>query len=503
MSRARIPFIVVMVGALTAAFLVERDQAPSPPVPAALDLFRAAPMVAAADVLGSTWYCAAGSSDGEGPADHTVVVANPTDTDRHVELTAFPGQASPVATELVVPAGGLERVRVSDIVESPATAVMVEIPGGELAVTHDLVGPTGRDSGPCASTSSQVWHFAWGDTSRDARSLVALFNPFPGDAVVDFRFVTIDGPRSPQALSGVVVPGQSVVVVDVGAEIARRDQVSATVTARSGRVVAERLQSFDDTEEMLEGAEPRRALTVDLGTPVPMETWIFPSVRLVEGLTERVVIYNPGQATAEVDLEVLTTDPGQAVEPFELTVPPNGYEVLVLSTQARLTELLDDGPLEATLVVRSLNDVPVVAERVTQVPTSADGPGVSATAGTPLVGRRLVVVDPRPAGAEAATLTLVNLDTTELVSGSITVLSRGVSRPLEGSGVFELGPAGRLTVDLVGRVSGSATSILLIETNRPVAAGVVTRTSGPADRIAHEAIVASGDAEPPSWGLGG
>ena len=505
MTRARVPFILVVLALFAVALVIEQDQETEQAAAPDLGVARSAPMTGSPDVLGSTWYCAAGSSDEEGVADHTVVIANSAERDLRAEVTAFPGQATPVSASVEVAANSIERLRVAELVAAPATAVMVEADGGELAVTHELEGPLGRDSGPCASASSDIWHFAWGDTSRDARSLMALFNPFPGDAVVDFSFVTIDGSREPQALTGVVVPGRSVVVADVGAEVARRDQVSATVTARTGRVVAERLQTFDDTEEMLEGADPRRGLTVDLGVPVPAEVWVHPAVRLAEGLVETVVVYNPGPATAEVDVEVLLGDRGLGgVEPFELSVPPNRYATVELTDQPRLLEHLTDGPLDATVVVRSLNDVAVVAERTSMVPTTANVPGMRASVGMPVVGRHLVVVDPRPGGSEAVSFAVVNLDPDRLVTGSISVRSRGVDRPLDGYGEIELAPGGRLIVDdLIDRVSGAGTSILVIETSHPVAAGMSGRGGDPPDRFASVAIARADDAElPPGLAFG-
>ncbi|MFP3906207.1 MAG: DUF5719 family protein [Acidimicrobiales bacterium] len=508
MTRARVPFIVVVLGLLVVALVAERDRDrdPAPSPPDDFGVSRVEPMVASADVLGSTWYCPAGSAGEEGPADHTVIIANPTDRDRRARLTAFPGQDDPVGAEVEVEANSLERVQVSELVTAPAVAVMVELDGGEMAVSHELVGPTGADSGPCASTSSDTWHFAWGDTSADARSLFALFNPYPGDAVVDFQFLTVDGPREPQALTGVVVPGRSVVVVDAGAEVARRDQVSATATARSGRVIVERLQTFDDTEERLEGEDPRRAVTTDLGVPEPMPLWVYPSVRLVEGLTERVVVYNPGDATAEVDVEVLLSDPELGgVEPFELTIAPNRYEVVDLTDQPRLVDRFVDGAITATVVVRSLNDVPVVAERVTTVASSAEGPGITASSGSALVGRRLLLIDPRTRGTDAAALTLINLDPDRLVSGSVSIRSRGTERPLDGFEDFEIGPSGRETIDdLVDRVSGAGTSMLVIESSHPLAAGIASRRSDPSDRSAQVAIPFADDAElPQGMNIGG
>jgi hypothetical protein len=506
-TRARLPLVVVLVVLLVGALAIERDHEVASGVSAEPELIRAAPTAASPDVLGSTWYCAAGSAGGDDGADHTVLIANPGTETRQARITAFPGQADPVEVDLDVAADVVERVRVGDLVDDPAS-VMVEVDGGEVAVSHELTGPTGTDTGSCASSASDLWHFAWGDTSRDARALYAVFNPFPGDAVVDFGFVTIDGARQPQALAGIVVPAQSVVVVDAAAEVARRDQVSATVTARSGRVVVERIQTFDDDEEMLEGFEPRRGLTVDLGVPMPMESWVHPSVRLVEGLSDRVVVYNPGSATAEVDIEVLVGGQAQGgIEPFELTVPPNRYEMLDLSDQPRLAELfLDEAvdAIDATVVVRSLNGVPVVAERVTVVPTAAQGPGVVASTGTPVVGRRQIVVDPRPDGSEAAALVLFNPDPERLVTGAISIRSRGTARSLDGYAEFELGPGGRLSVDdIVDRVSGEGNSMLVIESTHPIAVGTTARRSDPADRLSGVAIGRGDDVVLPPAVFGG
>lgn len=157
------------------------------------------------------------------------------------------------------------------------------------------------------------------------------------------------------------------------------------------------------------------------------------------------------------------------------------------------------------MVVRSLNDVAVVAERVTTVASSAEGPGITASSGSALVGRRLLLIDPRTRGTDAAALTLINLDPDRLVSGSISIRSRGTQRPLEGFEEFEIGPSGRMTIDdLVDRVSGAGTSMLVIESSHPLAAGIASRVHDPLDRLAQVAIPSAGDAElPPGMDFGG
>ena len=83
---------------------------------------------------------------------------------------------------------------------------------------------------------------------RRWRELLALFNPFPDDVIVDITFTTPEGVRSPPEFDGFVIPGQRVIAIDVGAVVSRHPQVSASIVARTGRLVVERLQSFDGTD---------------------------------------------------------------------------------------------------------------------------------------------------------------------------------------------------------------------------------------------------------------
>src|SRR5205085_5686355 len=116
----------------------------------------------------------------------------------------------------------------------------------------------GETVAPCASAAAAVWYFADGVTTKDAVETLSLFNPFPDEASVDLSFVTEEGPSVPRALSGLAVPAQGMTVVNVGDFVHRRAQATATVTARRGRIVAARLQSFD-------GTAGRKGVTLALG----------------------------------------------------------------------------------------------------------------------------------------------------------------------------------------------------------------------------------------------
>src|SRR5690606_16365391 len=117
------------------------------------------------------------------------------------------------------------------------------------------------------------------------------------------------------------------------------DQVAATVTARSGRVVAERLQVADGSPRQADASAddssalpPRTGLAVDLGTAAPSEVWVHPFGRFApDGVRQDVVVYNPSDQPAEVDLEVsLGPDAVGGVEPFALSLPPRSAQVVHL-----------------------------------------------------------------------------------------------------------------------------------------------------------------------------
>jgi len=375
----------------------------------------AMPAMAPTSAATSTWYCTAGTAVPDGMADHTVVMANPGDVDRVATVTVVPGDlrrpgappagALPDAAVRQVPVAAGQRValRLGDVVQAPLAAAVVEVDGGGVAVEHQVVGPQGADVTPCSSFAAPAWHFAWGTTTRDARELIVVFNPFPSPATLDGVFMTEDGPREPTRLQGFPVPPRSVVGIDLGDDVTRSEQVAATIRARSGRVVVERVTQHD-------GSLGIRGLTLGLGAPEAASTWVFAdgeaSVPSPEtpapgadpttttttttstttsasttttsttrttsasgaardddlATSEKIVVYNPGdeQAKVEVRLQPEADDEGGVPQPFHLTVAGGGYEVVDYGAQPRVSPGVD----HAT-VVQVTDGAPVVAERVT------------------------------------------------------------------------------------------------------------------------------------------
>jgi hypothetical protein len=320
-------------------------------------------------------------------ADHSVSVFNPGDRSVGVAVTVYGGvlassspttadaaQAPPMAAPppgargFVLPGRDRVELRLGDLVPAPLVAALVEASGGPVAVEHRVAGPHGVDVGPCASATAPVWHLASGATTRDAREVVVLFNPFPTDAIVDITFETDAGSREPVRFQGFPVAAGTVVGVDIGDDVAREAQVSATLRTRAGRVVAERLQEFD-------GSLGPEGLAMALGVPEASTAWAFPDGVVDDSRTERIVVYNPGNERAEVEVQVLPTseEPGPAPQPFRLSIRAGTFAAVDYGAEDRVVP----GVEHATLV-RSTNGVPIVADQLTTHAGKAAGGGDTA-----------------------------------------------------------------------------------------------------------------------------
>lgn len=483
MKPHRWPALLVIPAALAGYVVLDRTHEETPPVVEGRDVTQSLeeqglmPVAAPDTALGATWYCAGGMV-GDG-AEHTIIVANPSDRDLAGTITVYgdPDSANPVlpeptvattttapppdaggdTTTTTVPPTTTTTVPVTTTTEVPPpapasapvevgansstevdlgavsgvepgyTAALVELNGGEVVVEHRVTDDDGTDVSPCSSTASPTWYFAAGATTKDATETLVFFNPFPDDAVVDVSFRTDQDLRTPEQFEGLVIPGQSVIARDVGEVVTRREHVSASVVARSGRLIVDRIQSFDGTEGI-------QGLTVTLGAPVPAETWFFPEGTVGEGVDERIVVYNPTDERAEVDLEITVDDPELTgeIEPFELTVPPEGFEEILLNEEARVTSARGgEGALRHASVVRSVNGVPVVAERQSIGGVDSEFAGVDLVLGAPLLADE-VVLAAGAAGDATEALTVFNAESDVDATVTVSALVDGEVTPVNG-----------------------------------------------------------------------
>jgi hypothetical protein len=475
---------VLLVGVVAGGLVLESTEDPVTVEQGAapLALERTMPAAVPASTLTSTWFCAAGTATEGGIADHVVLIANPTDTARTATVTALPGNIAPAPavvddavtgdetatteaepdaepdatttttaapalpdvpapTVLELPAQSRIEVALSELVDAPLAGAVVEVDGGQVAVEHQVTGEGGRATAPCSTSASTSWTFPWGVTSRGARELLVFMNPFPDDATIDISFATDEGTRDTLRFQGFVVPGRSVVGAYIDEDVTRKAQVSAQVEVRSGRIVAERIQTFDGGE----GVGGREGLTLGLGAPVPAETWMFPDGLVGEGLTEQIVVFNPSDDVAEVEVEVRLddTDLVELPEPFELTIPPRRFSILDLHAEERIPP---DVP--HSTIVRSLNGVPVAAERVVTADDPATNLGIGSTLGSPLGAPTWYFAGGGVSDERDQWLTLHNASPDDIAVFSVTALADGQTVAVQDLQDRELPAGGRLAIRL-------------------------------------------------------
>jgi len=527
----RLPVLVVLVALVVAGFVVDRSSddevVTAAPEVSPTDF----PMAPADGAVASTWFCAGGTADEERFADHVVTMLNTSAEALEVDLTVFPGtiappvvdpdaaaldpdaeegeepadeeatdeeatdedaadeeateegaeegaeeeapaSTEPVAQTLEIGPRSRTRVALRDLVTAPIASALVEAPGDGLVVEHEVSSVDGIDAKPCATAASDEWHFAWGTTEREARELLVLFNPFPDDAIVEGTFSTEDTVREPGRFAGgLVVPARSTVGIDLGDDVTRREQVAASLRTRAGRVVVDRIVRLDE-----EGGE--RGLTVQLGVPAPQRAWVYPDGLVSETVSESYFVYNPTQALAEVEIAFTLDRPEEngVPEPVSLSIPPGEHVSVDLAEDGRIPP-----GVPHAAVVRSANDVPVVAERVVGARDRVRR-GLTVTTGSPVEATEWTFAAGSTEEPSAQSLTLVNLDPQVLSRVDVLAVVGGREVPVSELQDLELEPGERLNVDLTPRIAGRPDLAVVVRATEPIVAERVLAQTGEEQR---------------------
>ena len=287
-----------------------------------------------------------------------------------------------------------------------------------------------------------------------------MFNPFPADAVVDVTFQTSDGFRAPPELQGLPVAGGQLRMLDISTSAPRIEQLAATVAVRSGRVIVDRLQSFD-------GSDPNHplGLAATLGAPAPAPVWTFGTGQVADGLNETMTLINPGPTVVQAQLEVVLDDPATNgnVDPIPVAVPVRGYAQITMRDQTRVPP-----NVEHSVTVRALGGGGLVAERVMTAAAPDHHRGYAPALGAPLEASRWVLAEGRAVpGQIGEYVFIVNPDPDTIARVHITALAQGNAVPIDGLQDVEVAPGGRITVQLAQHVSSGDLPVL-VEADRPV-----------------------------------
>ena len=396
----RVPILLVFGGLLVAGLVVDRSR----PAPAEVTFGTATapvqPVASAPSAETTTWFCPGMPAPPDGSMAGFVTMSNPTDKDVSATLTVVPSEGSPAKRDVKLAAHTTTSVNVAEVVSAPFAAAQVDVQGGGVVVEQSVAKGEIRDPSACATATASTWYVASGVTTRDATLTYFVYNPYPDDAIVDMDFATNEGRFAPQPLQGLVVRGGTVKVVSITDQVRRRTAVAGTVTARSGRVVLGRLQTYD-------GSSGPNGFTSGVAAPSAQKVWWFPDGRRVPNVSERVVVYNPGPNPAEVDIEVrppnsssddnpdLATLQSLSLSPFSETA----YDVTGDATVA-------DGV--HSIVVSSANDTPIVVERVTNLVAKSGTRGVSSMLGSRLTANRWLLAAGSASDTVVEEITILN-----------------------------------------------------------------------------------------------
>jgi hypothetical protein len=171
-------------------------------------------------------------------------LANAGTRPARARITFVPDGSPPVASTVEVAPGHAATVGVPGEVR-PAAGALVEVVGGEVAVSHSLFAalppsPVAGAAATCQRPGPPALLVPWGSTLQAETTLV-LLNPGSADATVDVALLTDGGRVEPESLRGRLVPARGRLAIRLGDFAFDQPAVAALVEARSGRVAAEGL----------------------------------------------------------------------------------------------------------------------------------------------------------------------------------------------------------------------------------------------------------------------
>lgn len=257
-----------------------------------------------AGAQGSVWYCPwmnAGAI-----RDAYLMVG--TDTAVEIEVTL----PSPIPNEdadralLNLSERGAAAVEVASIVRRGDAPGFVEFSDGPAAVSALVTSDTIVTGDRCVASVPKLWHLTGGTTRPGRTTVLRLFNPFPEPAKVTVEGASEFGEVGLIGLTSLDVPGRFWEDIQLNEIVPLLDDLSLTVSSEEGLVIP----------TLVVGTERDEASWPGTGLST---TWEFPVVTQT-GLVPSLIISNPGEVDAAVEIDVFTSE--GAIEAARSAVVP-------------------------------------------------------------------------------------------------------------------------------------------------------------------------------------
>jgi hypothetical protein len=326
---------------------------------------------------------------------------------------------------------------------------VVEIIGSVGTVEQELVYAAGDVTSQCVSQTSDTWFFADGFTAEGSTQRIVLINPYPDTAVVNMAYTTNAGRRTPADLQGIVLPAKtvkSISMADVGAT--NESRIAVEVVATTGQIVASRMQHY------LGGG--RLGYSTSVGAPSPLGEWWFTSGRTGSQVTEQLVVFNPSERAAQVNVSFFgigITNGIPVDQPTDAALPSQAVDIPAGGIVIINTDSIADLPKgDHAMVVSALNSTRLVVEHVLSQRTNTS----AFTAIVNGVPAGLLSTTWRiPAGLGKGARNAISILNTTATEGTFTVSAVGPGGVLDLPGFVDvpLGAASLISLDVPDGVS--------------------------------------------------
>jgi hypothetical protein len=343
-----------------------------------------------------------------------VLVQNQNDSVAEVTLTYMTPSGAVPGPSVEMPPNSRETFEVAGTVPG-AWEVSTQVTADRPVIAERAMYGPGRTWGHDSigsSGTSKTWYLAEGCTAEGFETWVLVQNPNDAPARVDLTYMTPEGPKQGQSME---LPADSRETFEVAEVVPGNWEVSTRVTSTQP-VIAERAVYWGGREGGHES----------VGVTEPSTTWYLAEGCTRGGFETWVLVQNPGDDRASVDLTYMT-ESGERTGPH-LNLAPNSRQTVNVASGA---------PEEWSVSTRVTSDNPVIAERAVYWNSRSEGhDSVGTTApsrtwylaeGSTGTGFETWVLVQNP-GPEAAIVQLTYMTSSGQVDGPVATLEPGTRK---------------------------------------------------------------------------